>query len=394
MTWKHDIDGMLYWSATHWALNNPWSTGETFHDSNGDGSLLYPGVDGKPVDSIRWECLRDGLEDYEVFCLLEAGAGELAQAGRNADLVTKARALCAIDDGVVRSYKDYNPDPRALPAARRAMSDTLEAIVAALGHEPAISGRPRHRTPVAPTPVPAAPAPVAAFAPPQWTLPAPAPEPGLVLFCDFDQRLPFGCDRSGHANNGIVAAAEFAEGIRGQGLHLREHGNVVLPAGAELLGDQPAEGTVALWARPDVDPATLPTGLYEGYAVLFYAMQTDGNGLPDGYDEIGLYLHGPNLQARVGGRNCLFASLPNPMRRGAWTHLALTWAPARRTLFVDGKAVAVREDAFDPPALDGFRATLGAHAPNLGWTFQGTVDEFRLYNKVLTPAQIARLAAR
>lgn len=395
MTWKHDIDGMLYWSATHWALNNPWSTGETFHDSNGDGSLLYPGVDGRPVDSLRWECLRDGLEDYEVFCLLEAGARELAGAAGQADLVAQARALCAIDDAVVRSYKDYNPDPRALLAARRAMSETLEAVVQALGHEPVITDRPRRRRgAVAPTLPAASPAATAAAPPPQWDLPAAAPEPGLVLSYDFDQKLPFACDRSGRGNHGLVTAAEFADGSRGQGLWLRNHGAVVLPSGAELLGDRAAEGSVTLWARPDFDPGALPSGLYEGYAVLFYAMQTDGNGLPDGYDEIGIYMHGPNLQARAGGRNCLFATLPNPLRRGAWTHLAITWQAARRTLFVDGNAVVVREDAFDPPALDAFRTTLAAHAPNLRWGFQGSLDEVRVYTRALTSAEVSRLAAR
>ena len=52
---------------------------------NGEGSLLYPGdrterytgqpnVDG-PVSSIRFELLREGLEDYEYLWMLEA-AGE------------------------------------------------------------------------------------------------------------------------------------------------------------------------------------------------------------------------------------------------------------------------------------------------------------------------------
>jgi len=393
MTWKHDLDGMLYWSATYWSLNDPWRTGETFHDANGDGSLLYPGVDGNPVDSIRWECLRDGLEDYEVFCLLEAGAGELAQTGQQPELVARARALCAIDDRVVHSYKEYSPDPRALLVARGAMSDALEAIVGALGHEPAITGRPRRRTPLtgpAAPPPPAPPAP--ALAP--WALPPATPEPGLVLCYDFEQKLPFACDRSGRGSHGLVSHAEYADGVHGQGLRLNENGAVELPPGAELLGDHPAQGTLALWACPAFAPEALPTGLYEGYAVLFYAMKTDGNGLPDGYDEIGIYMHGPDLQARAGGRNCLFASLPNPMRRGVWTHLAVTWGPSRRVLYVDGKAAVERQDGYDLPGLDAFRSTLGTHAPNLSWSFRGTLDDLRLYTRTLTAEEVARLAAR
>jgi hypothetical protein len=395
MTWKHDIDGMLYWSATYWTGNDPWRSGETFHDSNGDGSLLYPGVDGKPVDSIRWECLRDGLEDYEVFCLLDAGARELDRNGKHAELVRQARALCAIDDAVVRSYKDYNPDPRALLSARRAMSETLEKVVAALGHEPRIAGRPRHRLGAAPPTPPAPPAvPPTLAAPTAWSLPEPLPQEGLVLYYDFESKLPFACDRSGRGNDGLVRAAEFAEGSHGQGLRLHDKGCVQLPSGRELLGDRPAQGTAALWVRPDFAPEALPNGLYEGYAVLFYAMQTDGNGLPDGLDEIGVYLHGPTLQARLGGRNCLFASVQNPMRRNAWTHVALVWEPKRRVLYLDGQPDVTRDDAYDPPALDLFGATLGAHAPHQEWGFKGTVDEFRLYTRALSAAEIAALAKR
>ena len=50
---------------------------------NGDGRFLYPpeaaaapGLSGPdpviapPVSSIRWEMLREGIEDYEYLCLL------------------------------------------------------------------------------------------------------------------------------------------------------------------------------------------------------------------------------------------------------------------------------------------------------------------------------------
>lgn len=154
MTWKYDLDGMLYWNITNWQpVPDPLQEASFFQGgegaANGDGELLYPGPGGKPLDSIRWECLRDGLQDYEVFCLLEAGAQALQAAHKSPDLVRQAQALLAIDPNVVASFTQYNPDPDALLAARERMSQTVEKMVAALGHEPAILDRPRPRPSIA-----------------------------------------------------------------------------------------------------------------------------------------------------------------------------------------------------------------------------------------------------
>ncbi len=387
MTWKHDIDGMLYWSGTAWNRNDPWRTGETFHGSNGDGSLMYPGDDGNPIDSVRWECLRDGLEDYEVFCLLEAGARELGQ--RAPELVQAAQRLCAIDDGVVRSYKDYNPDPTTLLGARAEMSDVLDRIVATLGHEPHIEGRPRRRPGVDLSQIPAETVAETATPGVPVELPVPQPEPGLVLRYGFDTTAPFACDLSGQGNHGRVVQAKREAGA----LVLDDKGSVTLPGGAELLGASATTGTVTLWARPDFDPATLPNELYKGYAVLFYLMQSDGNGLPDGYDEIGLFLHGPKLVGYCGGQPARFATVDCPFAKGKWTHVALVWDAGERRVYVDGKPVAVVKGEYPPARLDGFAGTLGCHSPHHAWNWQGALDEFRIYRRALAPEEIARLAS-
>lgn len=387
MTWKHDIDGMLYWSGTSWGRGDPWRTGETYHDSNGDGSILYPGDDGNPVDSIRWECLRDGLEDYEVFCLLEAGARELGP--RAPELVQAAQRLCAIDDGVVRSYKDYNPDPAAMLAARTEMSDVLDRIVAALGHEPRIEGRPRRRPGVDLSQIPVEEIAATVAATPPVVFPAPQPEPGMVLRYGFDTTAPFACDLSGQGNHGRVANATRTDGA----LVLDDKGSVTLPGGAELLGASATTGTVTLWARPDFDPRTLSGELYKGYAVLFYLMQSDGNGLPDGYDEIGLFLHGPKLVGYCGGQPARFATVDCPFAKGKWTHVALVWDAGERRIYVDGKPVAVVKGEYPPARLDAFAGTLGCHAPHHAWNWQGALDEFRIYRRALSPEEVAHLAS-
>lgn len=395
MTWKHDLDGMLYWSVTAWGRNDPWCTGETFPNSNGDGSMLYPGRDGQPVDSIRWECLRDGMEDYEVFCLLEAGVKELRAAGGDVALVKTSERLCAIDDDVVRSYKDYNPDPDALLGARERMSDALEKIVQALGHEPVITGRPRYRPPVTPPPPPpVAESATGVDAPPavDWKLPVPQPEPGLVLRYAFDDKLPFACDLSGSQVHGTIRHAQHVSGNAGGGLRLDGKGSVALPGGLELLGTRPGAGTIAVWARPGFRSEDLSTGTWEGYKVIFYVMESDGNGLPDGNDEIGLFVHGTRLQARCGGNGPAFAAIPSPLRPGQWTHVCLTWTKTCRTLYVDGKKAAEKTGEYPPPNLDTFPGRLGTHPPHERWGWEGDLDEFRVYRRALAPNEVEALA--
>lgn len=146
LSWKHDMDGMLYWAVTNWRdTPNPLADAARFLDSNGDGELLYPDAQGKPIDSLRLECLRDGMQDYEVFCLLEAGARELAAQGKAPALAKQARALCAIDNALVTDYAHFSTDPHALLSTRTRMSLVLEQITKQLGHDPKIVGRPRYQ---------------------------------------------------------------------------------------------------------------------------------------------------------------------------------------------------------------------------------------------------------
>lgn len=74
--------GFLYWSATWWEyVRDPWLTTKFWLDASvhGDGILLYPGNkignDG-PVGSLRFDAVRDGVEDYELLHMAEELLGE------------------------------------------------------------------------------------------------------------------------------------------------------------------------------------------------------------------------------------------------------------------------------------------------------------------------------
>lgn len=88
---QYNVDGFLYWSCNYWEkVENPWTnmatvgtdyrTGKKWlsDDVFGDGSFLYPGsvvgVDGA-CGSVRLECIRDGMGDFEMLSMLEKAAG-------------------------------------------------------------------------------------------------------------------------------------------------------------------------------------------------------------------------------------------------------------------------------------------------------------------------------
>jgi hypothetical protein len=82
INWHYRINGLLYWSSvqiseTHTGVMDPWllpAFSESEYQFNGGGYLLYPGVpcgiEG-PISCIRLKNVRDSMEDYEYFALLE-----------------------------------------------------------------------------------------------------------------------------------------------------------------------------------------------------------------------------------------------------------------------------------------------------------------------------------
>ena len=84
--WERGVQGVLYWGLNHWQYGKrgnipahttrrwpdlPWLP-NPLPDINGDGYLVYPGKDMQPWASMRLAIMRDGLEDYEYFHMLDA----------------------------------------------------------------------------------------------------------------------------------------------------------------------------------------------------------------------------------------------------------------------------------------------------------------------------------
>ena len=140
MSYKYQAGGVLYFMTNGWSLiEHPISTGP-YTDwfpgngksrdgvyANGDGSIFCAGPDG-PVTTIRYENIRDGLEDYEYLYKLaetaKAVAGRPATIER-AEFLQQVRDLLSVPDRVVESSSRYTGDPRELYAFRRQVAEAI-----------------------------------------------------------------------------------------------------------------------------------------------------------------------------------------------------------------------------------------------------------------------------
>lgn len=128
MTYKYNLDGMLYWSTTYWG-KDVWKEAESWPGANGEGSLMYWDEDG-PVNSLRLEVIRDGVQDYDYFRILEQKLDQLKALGRPEDqkLIRESECVLALPDTLIRTPMDYERSPEKLISARKTVGAQIEKI--------------------------------------------------------------------------------------------------------------------------------------------------------------------------------------------------------------------------------------------------------------------------
>ena len=138
MLWKHRVQGSLYWSTTYWRTN-PWHDAASIPPKggfwgNGDGYLLFPPVREKsaepvltgPIDTIRWELIREGLEDIEWLYTLEE---RLAATSRWRVLARRqAQSALRAARRLVPTLTDYEMDPDRLYQVRLRIGEAIERL--------------------------------------------------------------------------------------------------------------------------------------------------------------------------------------------------------------------------------------------------------------------------
>ena len=83
------------------------------------------------MNSLRWENLRDGMEDYEYFWLLrQAMQSELLWRGET-DLYKEARELLKVPTEVSQDLTHFTTDPRLMLVHRDRVARMIERLQAA-----------------------------------------------------------------------------------------------------------------------------------------------------------------------------------------------------------------------------------------------------------------------
>ncbi|WP_415872816.1 LamG-like jellyroll fold domain-containing protein [Burkholderia ubonensis] len=196
-------------------------------------------------------------------------------------------------------------------------------------------------------------------------------------------------DRSGNGRNGTLNGATWAAGRSGSAVSLDGSGAyVALPD--DLLVDV-SDFTIAswvfwngsqTWARL-FDFGTgfhrymmfTPRGrLRNGWAGMRFAMTANGPG------------DGPPEQ---------IIDAPTELPSKRWVHVAVTLSGSTGTMYVDGTPVSTNTAMFQAPFRLGSTTQnwLGKSQYSADATFNGLIDDFRIYRGALSAAQIASLMA-
>lgn len=159
--WKHGVTGFLYYCINLWSSNTVgepsmdrevaglpdprdraavdagarwprvrWNTFTGPTAVNGDGQLVYPGPDGGPLSSVRLECVRHGIEDYEMLAILQGEVRRLAgnSSPQARELIRQARRLVDVPPEVCADFTRYTDDPDLLLRTRREVGDLIERM--------------------------------------------------------------------------------------------------------------------------------------------------------------------------------------------------------------------------------------------------------------------------
>jgi len=124
LLWKYKIEGFLHWGFNFWHAQysvrsvNPFENTDAGHGfPSGDSFLVYPGEEG-PVDSLRHEVHREGLQDMRALQLLEKKLG-------------RDKTLAFLERGLKKplSMEEYPRDTAWLLSTRERINKELEKIL-------------------------------------------------------------------------------------------------------------------------------------------------------------------------------------------------------------------------------------------------------------------------
>lgn len=124
--WMLGIKGIHYWCVNYTKDEDPTECPLDVIPTNGDGYLIYPGKDG-PINSIRWEIIRDGIDDYDYLTIFSHLLRELKQLIPDSEIVRKAEAIYDFKE-IVPDLVNFTRDPQILLNKREEIALCIEEM--------------------------------------------------------------------------------------------------------------------------------------------------------------------------------------------------------------------------------------------------------------------------
>jgi len=211
-----------------------------------------------------------------------------------------------------------------------------------------------------------------------------AADPGLVGYWKFDEGSgSIAHDSSENGNAGTIYTATWTTGTHGSALHFDGVNSFVEVSSNPSLSSF-TQLTLEAWIKPDSLgglTAIIDKGNGLGYLGDEYGLQLDT-------DKIRLILSagGPDPNGWI-----IVVDSPSLITAGKWFHVAGVWNSTDYTLYIDGNIVKS-----GPVLMPGATThstsnslTIGSFTTS-GWgSFNGVIDEVKMYNYARTADQIA-----
>lgn len=196
---------------------------------------------------------------------------------------------------------------------------------------------------------------------------------GLVAAYGFDENAGGTvADASGTGNPGTISGATWTtSGLFGNALTFDGVNDLVTVADSASL-DLTTALTVEAWIYPTTTTGVRDVLIKEGAGVDIYNLYARN------------WAGRPEANVFVGGTNRTAEGAT--LAANTWTHLAGTYDGSVVTLFINGVAAAATSVSGAIPASTG-ALRIGGNSL-WGEYFQGRIDEVRVYNRALTPAEV------
>jgi hypothetical protein len=125
LNYRFGLKGYLHWGFNSWTDDPYNAPGQ----HRGDGWHVYPKRDGL-INSLRWEQMRNGIQDYEYLWMLENRIKQIRDTLGEplATMIEPSRRPVEIATQVVQTMHQYSKNPDVLYGAKRQIIEELLAL--------------------------------------------------------------------------------------------------------------------------------------------------------------------------------------------------------------------------------------------------------------------------